>query len=157
MLRILLGRPKRKENGADPLGLVIESASPEVAELAFAKLDQVFPGVRFDLLTSSGRAYPGFREIVRVRRSSGGLRLLLNRSTQYDFVVFFAAGQPHLRFCRVAALLLMRPEQFFAFNAFGDGFWVDRAHLPIIRLHLVKRYERSGWGVWSQRLAGQVR
>ncbi len=143
MLRLLLGRSKRTP---ETMGLIIESASPEVAELAFAKLDRVFPGMRFDLLTSSNRPAAGFREVFRERRSVGGLRLLFSRSTQYHLVVFFAAGQPHLRLCRAAALLLMRPDQFFAFNAFGDGFWVDRARLPIIRLHLVKRYERSWLG-----------
>ncbi len=153
MLRLLLGKPKRPAS-PETLGLVIESASPEAAAPAFAKLARVFPGVRFDLLTSSDRPAAGFCQVFRVRRSLGGLRLLFSRSTQYALVVVFAAGQPHLRLCRAAALTVMRPEQFFAFNEFGDGFWVDRAHIPVIHAHLTRRYERTWLGSLARMLGG---
>jgi hypothetical protein len=139
MLRFLLGKPGRW-NAEEPVGLVIESGPPRATELASKKFASVFPGLRFDLLTLREEDDSRFRYVFHVHRFLGGIRLLLNSARYYHVVVFFACGEHQLRLCRAMALLFMRPAGFFAFNEFGDGFWVSRANLAVIRMHLRRRF-----------------
>ncbi len=122
-------------------GLIIESASARKADPAFARLRDALPYVTFDLLSKVERPGLGFRHTFRVKRPLGGLRLLFAARKHYDLVVFFAAGEPHLRLCRDVALLVMRPRRFFVFNEFGDGFWLHQCNRDLVRLHLERRYQ----------------
>ncbi len=135
------------------LGLIIESASARLADPVFARLREVLPYVNFDLLSKTERPGLGFRYMFRVKRPLGGLRLLLHARKHYDLVVFFATGERRLRLCRAVALLVMRPRRFFAFNEFGDGFWLHRSNWKQIRMHLQKRYN---WERWQKRWQGFV-
>lgn len=123
------------------LGLVIESAPAELAEPAFARLAAAFPGIVFDLLSKRERLDAAFRYRFRVKRPLGGLRLVWSARQHYELVVFFVAGKPELWLCRALALLAMRPKRFFAFNEFGEGFWVSKEDSDAIRGHIERRLD----------------
>ncbi len=138
-------------------GLIIESASAKGAERALAKLADVLPYIRFDLLSRRERSGPGLGHVFRVKRPLGGLRLLIHARHHYDLVVLFATGERELWLCRTIALLVMRPERFFVFNEFGDGFWLHRDTASQLRMHLEMRWD---WNTkrmrWHQRWEGFV-
>jgi hypothetical protein len=122
------------------VGIIIESTVPSIGDRAFAKLRNVLPHVRFDLLSKTDRRNALFQNVFRVKHPLGGLRLLFCKRKYYDLVVFFAAGKGQLRLCRAFALLLMRPTLFYVVNEFGDGFWLNRENWSQIRKHLDMRY-----------------
>lgn len=122
------------------LGIIIESASAEVAAPVFARLREVLPYVNLDLLSEVERPGLGLRYTFRVKRALGGLRLLLHARKHYDLVVFFATGEKKLRLCRALALLVMRPQHFFVFNEFGEAFWLDRDNWATLRAHVIRRH-----------------
>jgi hypothetical protein len=123
------------------VGLVIESAPAELAEPAFARLAATFPGIVFDLLSKRSRQNMPFQRTFRVKRPLGGLRLVWSARQHYELVVFFVAGKPELWLCRALALLAMRPKRFFAFNEFGEGFWVNKEDWDAIRGHIERRLD----------------
>ena len=127
------------------LGLVIESASPRVAEPILAKTPRVFPNVSFDLLTDVPGPRLYFRNVFGVTRRMEVLRLLLRIRKRYDLVVVCATGERRLRFARLLAFLLMRPRAAFVFNEFAEGFWLNRKHWLHLRRHLAMR--RAGLNV----------
>lgn len=135
-------------------GLVIESASARIADHAFARLSKALPDVPFDLLSKADRPGLGFRNVFRVKRPLGGLRLLFVARKRYDLVVLFGTGERRLYLCRAVALLVMRPRRFFVFNEFGDGFWLDRASWRLLQAHLSMRYDwkakRLRWQKWCR-------
>ena len=122
------------------LGLVIESASPPVADPILAKIPRVFPDVTFDLLTDHPGPRLYFRKVFGVVRRLEMLRELLRIRSRYDLLVICATGERRLLFGRALALLLMRPRAVFVFNEYADGFYLDRKHWPTLRGHLKMRY-----------------
>jgi ubiquinone/menaquinone biosynthesis C-methylase UbiE len=115
-----------------------------VAELIFARLPQVFPGVTFDLLTADRAPRLSFRNVFNASGWLAVLRLLLRLCSRYDLVVVCGAGEKRFRFARVVAFLLMRPQApMFVFSEFAEGFWLDRAHWSDIRSHLQMRHGGS--------------
>ena len=92
------------------LGLVIESASPPVADPILAKIPRVFPDVTFDLLTDHPGPRLYFRKVFGVVRRLEMLRELLRIRSRYDLLVICATGERRLLFGRALALLLMRPR-----------------------------------------------
>lgn len=143
------------------LGLVIESASKEVADRSFAKLREVLPYVNLDLLSSVERPDMGFRYSFQVKRPLGGIRLLLHARKHYELVVFFITGERKLRLCRAVALFVTRPKHFFVFNEFGEGFWLDWTTREKLLAHLKMRYDwevrRDDARAWWQRFSTRWR
>lgn len=153
-------------------GLVIESASDRTAAPVLARIHEILPLVKWDLLSRHPR--PGFRFLFHIKRPLGGVRLLFSARKHYEIVVFFyAAGDRDLRLHNWLALLLMRPRRFFVFIEGADGFWLAAEDARKIRNYVNRcwgfdlpagfweKLEEGSWRwrdpfVWAARAAGRA-